>query len=92
MKIRNTIRRKAGSSQTIDGVTYRWNEQNDHVCVVDNPAHAEKLLSLKGWEVEPEGGGETQVSVEQLENEQPAAVEQKAARGRRKRVEPEGGE
>lgn len=100
MKIRNTIRRKAGSSQTIDGVTYRWNDENDHVCEVDNPAHANKLLSLKGWEAENEGGspGETQPSADPAEQGQgddagqaEDSAAQKPVRGRRKKAENEGG-
>lgn len=50
MKIESVIRRKAGSSQTIGGITYHWNEQNGHVCEVDDPGHAEILLSHpEGW-------------------------------------------
>lgn len=50
MKIESTIRRKAGSSQTIDGVTYHWNEANGHVCEVENPEHAQMLLAHpEGW-------------------------------------------
>lgn len=50
MKIKSVIRRKAGSSQTIGGITYHWNEQNGHVCEVEDPEHAEILLSHpEGW-------------------------------------------
>jgi hypothetical protein len=50
MKIESIIRRKAGSSQTIDGITYRWNQANGHVCEVENPEHAKILLSHpEGW-------------------------------------------
>jgi len=50
MKIESIIRRKAGSSQTIGGITYHWNDQNGHVCEVDDPEHADILLSHpEGW-------------------------------------------
>lgn len=54
MKIRCKIRRKLGSSQTLDGVTYHWHDGNDHTCEVDDPAHAERLLSFpESWEEVP---------------------------------------
>lgn len=50
MKIESVIRRKTGSSQTIGGITYHWNQANGHVCEVDNPEHAKILLSHpEGW-------------------------------------------
>ena len=50
MKIESVIRRKAGSSQTIGGITYHWNDKNGHVCEVEDPEHAKILLSHpEGW-------------------------------------------
>jgi hypothetical protein len=83
MKIRCIIRRKAGSSQTIDGVTYRWNDQNDHVCEVANDAHAEKLLAHpESWVAE--GAVET--------GEEGAQTSEKPTRGRRRKQEAEASE
>lgn len=54
MRIRCIIRRAAGSSQTLDGITYHWNDANDHVCEVENVAHAQRLLDVpESWREEP---------------------------------------
>lgn len=83
MKIRCIIRRKAGSSQTIDGVTYRWNDQNDHVCEVVHEAHAERLLAHpESWVID---GAPKMV-------EEGAQTAEKPTRGRRRRQEVEVGE
>lgn len=47
MKIRLLIRRKDGSSVTLSGTTYRFNDENDHVAIVDDESHAEHLLNIE---------------------------------------------
>lgn len=54
MRIRCIIRRAAGSSQTLDGITYHWNDANGHVCDVENAEHAQRLLDVpESWREEP---------------------------------------
>ena len=57
MKIESIIKRQQGSTVTLGDQTYRWNAGNGHVCEVEDPAHADRLLAVKeGFRVAEEGG------------------------------------
>ena len=72
MRIKSIIRRKAGSSQTIDGVTYRWNDANGHVCDVENEAHAALLLAIpSGWVAAEDVQDDADQAVEDAPQEAP---------------------
>lgn len=47
MKIKLLIRRVAGSTVELGGVTYAFSDANDHTCEVENEDHARHLLALK---------------------------------------------
>ena len=47
MNIKLLIRRAAGSTVELGGVTYVFNDANDHACEVENEDHALHLLALK---------------------------------------------
>lgn len=52
MKIECTIRRKFGSSQRFGDQVYVWNDENGHVCEVENPEHAAVLLAVpSSWRI-----------------------------------------
>lgn len=56
MRIKNLIRRKGGSNTQIDGVTYSFNEENDHAADVENEDHIRWFLSVPTYQAadEPE--------------------------------------
>lgn len=47
MKIRLLIRRKDGSSVKLNGMTYLFNGENDHVANVEDDDHAAHLLGIE---------------------------------------------
>lgn len=47
MNIKLLIRRAAGSTVELGGVTYAFSDANDHTCEVENEDHARHLLALK---------------------------------------------
>lgn len=88
MKIESVIRRKAGSSQTIGGITYHWNDKNGHVCEVEDPEHAKILLSHpEGWravgaDIKPkEGQGSEESKPEPKATRKTAAKTNKEGQG-----------
>lgn len=73
MKIQSIIRRKNGTTVDLGGTVYFFSPANDHVCDVENEAHAERFLSIKegfrpveqpnAKKAEPEGGEEEKSQV-----------------------------
>jgi hypothetical protein len=63
------IRRKGGSNTQIDGVTYSFNDENDHTADVENEDHIRWFLSVP-----------TYLAAEESE---PAPVAEKKARATR---------
>lgn len=47
MKIQSIIRRAAGTTVAFPTETYRFSDENDHVCDVTDDGHIARLLSIK---------------------------------------------
>jgi hypothetical protein len=50
-KVVNKIKREAGSTVVLDGVTYRFSADNEHTAEVDNPSHLERFRSIGSFVV-----------------------------------------
>lgn len=72
MRIESIIRRQDGSTVTLGDKTYKFTVGDDgfHVCEVEDPAHIERLLSIK------EGFRAASQAQAELPDLEPVAVEQ----------------